>query len=34
MRFIAIEEGEWRFLCGAIRGRVMVELDCREKLSP
>ena len=34
MRFIAIEEGEWIFLCGAMRGGIIVELSSREELCP
>ena len=34
MRFIAIEEGEWRCFGGAVWGRVMVEFCRGEELCP
>ena len=34
MRFMAIEEGKWRFLGGAMGGGIVVEFGSREKLCP
>ena len=33
-RFITIKKREWRFLGGAMRGRVVVELGGRKELGP
>ena len=33
-KFIIVKEREWRFLGGAMRGGVVVELSSREELEP
>ena len=34
VRFMAIEEGKWRFLGGAMGGGIVVEFGSREELCP